>query len=33
MTQTTVLSSTTTTSTTLSGLRSLHLIRVAFSLV
>ncbi|MGW2286859.1 DUF308 domain-containing protein [Streptomyces phaeochromogenes] len=33
MTQTAVPSSTTTPSTTLSGLRSLHLIRVAFSLV
>ncbi|MFD3310150.1 hypothetical protein [Streptomyces sp. NPDC058694] len=33
MTQTTVPSSTTTPSTTLSGLRSLHLIRAAFSLV
>ncbi|MEU9958476.1 DUF308 domain-containing protein [Streptomyces sp. NPDC050982] len=33
MTQTTVTPSTATTSTTLSGLRSLHLIRVAFSLV
>ncbi|MDQ1026150.1 uncharacterized membrane protein HdeD (DUF308 family) [Streptomyces umbrinus] len=33
MTQTTVNPSTTTTSTTLSGLRSLYLIRVAFSLV
>jgi len=33
MTQTTVTPSTTTTSTTLSGLRSLYLIRVAFSLV
>ncbi|WP_326759466.1 DUF308 domain-containing protein [Streptomyces phaeochromogenes] len=33
MTQTVVPSSTTTPSTTLSGLRSLHLIRVAFSLV
>ncbi|MGW2718896.1 DUF308 domain-containing protein [Streptomyces sp. NPDC001492] len=33
MTQTTVTSSTTTTPTTLSGLRSLYLIRVAFSLI